>query len=227
MGALRLAQMIAPRAERGQVWLRSGDGAPLPYDVIDGEPVAWSKNVIWGASVLLGDSAYVHLAAWDDNIIWGQRLDNIVWGQCRARGCHSTAWQPCAAAPCDDIAPVESQNIVWGESLDNVVWAQCHDPGCDSLVRGPGAANVVWGQDGSAQAYWAQNTVWGFWDGSVDWTRVSFRNRANIVWGQDYLNNVVWGECASPACVNIAPGEAGNGSVSWQSPHVITLGGHE
>ena len=217
-GAVRLARVIKPRVERGQIWLRSHGGVPAPYDVIDGEPIAWAKNIVWGNRVLLGDSAYVHLALWGDNIVWGQDLDNIVWGECTGAGCDNIVWGQCDGEGCDNIVWGQGgDNIVWGQNLENIVWGECASVACDNIVWGQGGDNIVWGQNGSALGYWAGNTVWGFWDNSVNWTMVS-RQKDNIVWGEDYLENIVWGECAGASCDNIVWGER---------LRVLTIGGQK
>jgi serine protease AprX len=213
VGAVRLARLVKPAIARGQIWLTSQGSVPQAFDMMFGEPVTWAKNIVWGERVLLGDAAYVHLAAWDDNIVWGQDLDNIVWGQCGDNGCDNIVWGQCDAAGCDNIVWGQTDNIVWGQRLENIVWGECGDVGCANIVWGQdgtnivwgqtadnivwgqcgGAAcdNIVWGQDGGALAYWANNTVWGFWDATVDWSTVSRVNEDNIVWGED---NIVWGE---------------------------------
>jgi serine protease AprX len=250
-GAVRLARQIMPGVGNGQVWLRSAEIVPRDFDSLYGETVTWGKNIVWADGVLLGDAAYVKLAAWDDNIVWGQDLDNIVWGQCGDDGCDNIVWGQCDSDGCDNIvwgqdrdnivwgqsgdnivwgdrfrnivwgqcANASCDNIVWGQGGDNIVWGQCQGSGCDNIVWGQsdnivwgqcaGAAcdNIVWGQDNAALGYWADNTVWGFWDNSVNWTTVNRLDADNIVWGQDYLTNIVWGQCSSGNCDNIVWGQ--------------------
>jgi len=204
-GAVRLAGLIKPGTEVGQIWLQSRNGLPQSYDILGGEQTAWAKRVIWGNRVLLGDSAYLHMVAWDDNIVWGQRFDNIVWGQCAGDQCGSGARDQCEGAGCD--------NIVWGQNQpghnrpDNIVWGQCGTSTCDNIVWGQRGDNIVWGQRGTLLGYWADNTVWGFWSDVVDWTRVT-RDDDNIVWGQDWFDNIVWGQCGVVACDNIVWGQS-------------------
>jgi hypothetical protein len=202
LGATRLAGLIKTRVPLGQVWLRTDRSVPVARDLLFGEQAAWTKDIIWGDHVLLGDSAYVHLAAWDDNIVWGQednivwgqggsvvwRQDNIVWGQCTGTGCTNVVWGT------DD-------NIVWGQDdLDNIVWGQCEEDECTNIVWGQddnivwGQDNIVWGQNAGALGYWADNTTWGFWAETVNWQTVNQQNADNIVWGQDLLDNIVWGQ---------------------------------
>jgi serine protease AprX len=254
LGAVRLARMVKPRVGRGQIWLKPQNGVPLPYDTLFGETVLWAKNIVWGQGVLLGDSAYVHLAAWDDNIVWGQELDNIVWGQCNGSECDNIVWGQCDGDGCDNVVWGQDFNdnivwgqqfenivwgqcgnstcdhIVWGQNADNVVWGQCAATACDSLelvasCSGAGCDNVVWGQGGYALGYWADNTVWGFWDASVDWTSVTRLQGDNVVWGQDYLDNIVWGQCRAGSCDNVVWGQDGDNIVWGQSLHVLTNGG--
>jgi serine protease AprX len=260
LGAVRLARVIKPRVGTGRIWLKSQRGVPQAYDMLFGEAVPWAKTVIWGDGVLLGDSAYVHLAAWDDNIVWGQDLDNIVWGQCAGGECDNIVWGQCDGEGCDNIVWGQiGDNIVWGQTLENIVWGQCQSAACDNIVwgqtgdnivwgqcagascdnivwgqggdnivwgqcQGASCDNIVWGQNGGAHPSWADNTVWGFWDGSVDWTTVT-RQSGNIVWGQDYLNNIVWGQCSSGPCDNIVWGQNGDNIVWGQTLHVLTMGG--
>jgi serine protease AprX len=255
LGAVRLSRVVKPRVSHGQIWLKSQGGAPQSYDVLFGEPVPWAKNVIWGDGVLLGDSAYVHLAAWDDDIVWGQDLDNIVWGQCNGSECDNIVWGQCDGEGCDNIVWGQdfNDNIVWGQEFQNIVWGQCDDAACDNIVwgqngdnivwgqcagsacdnivwgqcSGAGCDNIVWGQGGNALGYWADNTVWGFWDASVNWTTVTRLTGDNIVWGQDYLDNIVWGQCSSGACDNIVWGQDGGNIVWGQTWQVLTMGGQQ
>lgn len=267
LGAVRLARVVKPGVDRGGIWLKSQGGVPQAYDMLFGEPVAWAKNIVWGDRVMLGDSAYVHLAAWDDNIVWGQDLDNIVWGQCTGDDCDNIVWGQCDGDGCDNIVWGQTtDNIVWGQDLDNIVWGQCEDTACDNIVwgqegdnivwgqcqgnacdnivwgqcgtegcdnivwgqcQGKSCDNIVWGQNGNALGYWATNTVWGFWDNSVNWTAVSRLAADNIVWGQDYLDNIVWGQCASGSCDNIVWGQDGDNIVWGQTLRVLTLGGQQ
>ena len=255
LGAVRLARLVKPGVARGQIWLKSQHAVPQPYDTLYGETVPWAKHVIWGNRVLLGDSAYLHLAAWDDNIVWGQDLDNIVWGQCSGTSCDNIVWGQCDGEGCDNLTGTTDgdnivwgqdilenivwgqcqnaacDNIVWGQGGDNIVWGQCQSQGCDNIVwgqcHGKACDNIVWGQDGHALGYWADHTVWGFWDATVNWTTVTRLDSDNIVWGQDYLNNIVWGQCASGACDNIVWGQDGNNIVWGQNLRVLTMGGQQ
>jgi serine protease AprX len=240
LGAVRLARLVKPGVARGQIWLKSQHGVPQPWDTLHGETVPWARQVIWGERVLLGDSAYLHLAAWDDNIVWGQELDNIVWGQCSGSNCDNIVWGQCDGDGCENLT-TDGDNIVWGQDIiQNIVWGQCQNAGCDNIVWGQGGDNIVWGQckgkacdnivwgqDGHALGYWADHTVWGFWDATVNWTTVTRLDSDNIVWGQDYLNNIVWGQCASGTCDNIVWGQDGNNIVWGQSLHVLTMGGQQ
>jgi serine protease AprX len=184
LGAVRLAGAIKPRVELGKIWLRMHSSVPVPYDEFSGEQVVWSKNIIWGQHVMLGDSAYVHLAAWDDNIVWGQddnivwgqddnivwgQDDNIVWGQD-----DNIIWGQCSSEGCDNIIWGQDDNIIWGQStLESVVWGRCETANCTDVVAGQDD-NIIWGQD---NIIWGQdNIIWG---------------QDNIIWGQD---NIIWGQ---------------------------------
>lgn len=203
LGAVRLARLIKSKVPIGDVWLKSRGGLPQAYDILHGEPIAWAKNIVWGDRVLLGDSAYLHMAAWADNIVWGQRQpDNIVWGQCGGEGCDDIVRDQCSSSDCD--------NIVWGQQqLDNIVWGQCQGAACDNIVWGQSGDNIVWGQSGDnivwgqRQAAACDNIVWGQCDGegcdSVVWAQCEGARGDSIVWGQDgfalgyWAGDTVWG----------------------------------
>ena len=216
LGAVRLAGVIKPQVELGTVWLRMHSSVPVPYDEFSGEQVVWSKNIIWGQHVMLGDSAYVHLAAWDDNIVWGQD-DNIVWGQDDniVWGQDNIIWGQCSSDGCDNIIWGQDDNIIWGQStLENVVWGRCETANCTDVVAGQddnivwgqdniiwgqdniiwGQDNIIWGQNGAVLGYWADNTIWGFWSDQVSPSSVTLSSADNIIWGQDYLDNIIWGQ---------------------------------
>lgn len=202
LGAVRLAGLIKPKVEVGKIWLKSLDGLPQDFDSLAGETVAWSKQVIWGDRVLLGDSAYVHMAAWQDNIVWGQAFDNIVWGQCDGAGCNNIVWGQCDGAGCDNIVWGQCDgslcdNIDWGQNdLDNIVWGQCASPDCDNIVWGQKTHNIVWGQ---CDAAGCNNIVWGQKGDNIVWGQCNGAGCDNIVWGQSdallgyWAGNTVWG----------------------------------
>jgi serine protease AprX len=218
LGAVRLAGLLKTQAPLGTVWLRTHKSVPVSYDELAGETVTWSKNIIWGQRVIVGDSAYFHLAAWDDNIIWGQD-DNIIWGQDDNTiwGQDNIIWGQCSAAGCDNIIWGQDDNIIWGQSVleplgwgecatqecldvvwgldgDNIIWCQYNIIwGQDNIIWGQDD-NIIWGQDGGVLGYWADNTVWGFWSDLVAWHSVTEENAQNIIWGQDYLDNIIWGQ---------------------------------
>jgi serine protease AprX len=198
---------------------------------------AWDDNIVWGQDL---DNIVWGQCEDDgcDNIVWGQcteeGCDNIVWGQCTGEDCDNIVWGQddfdnivwgqCETAACDNIVwGQDGDNIVWGQctgaDCDNIVWGQCGEQGCDNIVwgqcEGDACDNIVWGQNGLAHAYWASNTVWGFWSNGVNWTTVSSQDD-NIVWGQDYLDNIVWGQntnivwgqCGQQSCDNIVWGQS-------------------
>ncbi len=199
LGAVRLARLIKSKVPVGDVWLKSRDGLPQPYDMLHGEPIAWAKNIVWGDRVLLGDSAYLRMATWEDNIVWGQNLDNIVWGQCDGEGCDNIVRDQCSSSDCD--------NIVWGQQqLDNIVWGQCQGAACDNIVWGQSADNIVWGQ---SQGFACANTVHAQSDNIV-WGQAA----DNIVWGQSG-DNIVWGQRRGAACDNIVWGHDGFALGYW------------
>jgi len=152
LGAVRLATIVNPQAPHDAFWLRQPT-MPAASDMLFGEHVVWATNVVWGNRVLLGDSAYLHMAAWDDNVVWGT-ADNVVWGN------HSV-WS---------FSYDLLDNVVWGNvaTFDNVVW---------------GNDNIVWGNDGVVRGYWADRVVGGFWDDNVVWGNITRQSLDNVVWG--------------------------------------------
>ena len=224
LGAVRLAGVLKAKAPLGTVWLRAHNSVPVAHDEFSGETVAWSKNIIWGQRVLVGDSAYIHLAAWDDHIIWGQddniiwgQDDNIIWGQDNIIwGQDNIIWGQCSVDGCDNITWGQDDNIIWGQNrLEPLGWGACATVDCldvvwgqdgdniiwgqDNIIWGQdniiwGQDNIIWGQDGGVLGYWADNTVWGFWSDLVAWNGVTEENAQNIIWGQDYLDNIIWGQ---------------------------------
>jgi serine protease AprX len=221
-GAVRLARLLQTSAPVGSKWLAGHKNLPSPADVLFGEQVQWGRQVVWGQRVLLGNSVYINSAAWRDHVRWGKNLRTKVWGTCTGENCDNVVWGNCEGDTCDNVVwgncdGDTCDNVVWGnctgENCDNVVWGNCQGDTCDNVVwgncDGDTCDNVVWGnmlwlKDGSARAYWASNTVWGFWAGSVDWTTVNVHEGDNVVWGNDYLDNVVWGNCDN--CDNVVWG---------------------
>ncbi len=178
-GAVRLAQLINPRAAHDSFWLRKRN-LPVSNTDASGQTVTWGKKIIYGDRYIAPSGVQVHLRRWDDNIVWGYDAlaDNIVWGN-----------------------GTGADNIVWGDD-DNVVWGHLHD---DNIVWG---SNIVWG-DNIVWGYWAANVVWGFWDDNIVWGNLTHDDLENIVWGNAWDNivwgncagspsedsNIVWGNC--------------------------------
>jgi serine protease AprX len=223
MGSVRLASVINAAVPLGKMWLKRNalgqHALPEPADLVDGERIDWSQNIVWGNKTLLGKSTYFHLALWDDNIVWGYWHDNIVWGLMDdnivwGQFDDNIVW----GFLDDNIVWGFNDNIVWGFN-DNIVWGQN-----DNIVWGQ---NVVWDGDNIVWGYWADNIVWGFWDDNIVWGQVSKSTYDNIVWGQDWLDNIVWGMSDDNIVWgmddNIVWGMSDN--IVWGQMVVLTQGG--
>jgi len=134
IGAVQLARIINPGADRGEPWLMTA----LPKYNLDEnrKTVIWSQRLVWGDRFMPASTASVHMARWDDNIVWGfdTLADNIVWGN----DWENIVWGNCAMARSSD------DNIVWGNSDDNIVWGFNDD-------------NIVWGFNDGDNIVWGNN----------------------------------------------------------------------
>ncbi len=231
VGAVRLAQLVRPDSPTGSFWLRRR-ALPVPGDTIAGEPVVWSKNIVWGNRVLQGDAAYVHMAAWNDNIVWGQALDNIVWGNLSDNIVWGNLGDNIVWGNSENIVWGNFENIVWGNLSDNIVWGNLDDNivwgNSQNIVWGQTFDNIVWGNnivwnDNIVSGYWADNIVWGFWADNIVWGNVtrSMFDSDNIVWGNAYLDNIVWGN--ADGADNIVWGNADN--IVWGNSLAVLTGG--
>jgi serine protease AprX len=186
-GAVRMARFFAnPQAGLGEM-----------ADRIGGDPVAWSRSLIWGNFRVSGgfpvpsSNAFALGETWGakktatggqiywgvqalDNIVWSMFADNIVWGY---NDGDNIVW-----SMDDNIVWSMADNIVWSMA-DNIVWSMD-----DNIVWSMAATeNIVWGMDcGGANC---DNIVWGARaaDGAV-WGTATFAD--NIVWSMD--DNIVW-----------------------------------
>jgi serine protease AprX len=177
-GALTLAALIDTSQPVNAQWVPY---VPEPVSTIGGQPYAWSRNIVWGTTVVSDSKVlYVNSLAWADNIVWGTTLDagdNIVWGTTQIA---NIVWGTAAEAWGDNIVwgtgllnAVDGHNIVWGTvSGDNIVWGTLRD---DNIVWGTGSAegdNIVWGTTSSSDSQ-GDKIVWGTRPDEGD----------NIVWG--------------------------------------------
>lgn len=68
-GAVRLAEAIDPRAAVGERWVLKDYGPP--WEVVTGQIVNWSQQLIWGDRLVWGDTIQTAEPAWGQRIVWG------------------------------------------------------------------------------------------------------------------------------------------------------------
>ena len=128
-------------------------GPPLPIDMIEDEPVKWSRQILWGnhrirgGLPLPGSNAWTLGVAWGadatpagEHLVWGVKTgDNILWS---TRDGGNIVWSTGG----DD-------NIVWSTGGDdNIVWSTGGD---DNIVWSTGGDdNIVWSTGGVEQTLW-------------------------------------------------------------------------
>jgi serine protease AprX len=192
-GAVRLARFFsAPTTELGTV------------DVIEGEPVAWSREMIWGNYRISGGVPLPGANAWTDGLTWGSMqlggTKPVVWG---ARIANDDG---VALELVDDalvLATADRRNIVWATGdRKNIVWATGDR---SNIVWATGdRKNIVWATGDRSNIVWAtgdrKNIVWATGDRSnIVWATGDRKNivwatgdRKNIVWATGDRNNIVW-----------------------------------
>jgi serine protease AprX len=141
-GAVRMARFFGlPDTELGAT-----------ADVIEGESVSWSREMIWGNSRVTGGVPLPGANAWLTGGAWGAmnvgRNDPVVWGMRLA----------------DDTASPTAggRNIVWATgSRGNIVWAT---GGRSNIVWATGGRINVWATGSRTNIVWAtggrSNIVW-------------------------------------------------------------------
>jgi serine protease AprX len=159
-GAIALAAAIDPSVPVGSPWLTRG---VVPVTSIAGEYREWSKRVLWGRKLLMGDLFLYNAFAWgrisasDDHVVWGSD-DHVVWSSD------------------DHVVWSSDDHVVWG-SDDHVVW------GSDDHVVWGSDDHVVWGSD--------DHVVWGS-DDHVVWgsdDHVVWGSDDHVVWGSSAHRN--------------------------------------
>ena len=223
LGAVRMASFFeAPK-----------QGMPVPIDVIENEPIEWSRHIIWGNQrieggyPLPGSNAWALDVTWGADstqggqpIVWGLRNhDNVVWS---TRGGDNIVWSTRGG---DNIvwSTRGSDNIVWStRGSDNIVWST---RGGDNIVWSTrGGDNIVWSTRGGDNIVWStrgsDNIVW------------STRGSDNIVWSTSHSDNIVWStDCGGADCAGVVWGAREEGGFVWgtaeQSDEIIwgTRGG--
>ncbi|HXH24940.1 MAG TPA: S8 family peptidase [Vicinamibacterales bacterium] len=164
-GAVRLAGFFAAPDE------------PIEMaDTIAGEPVFWSRHIIWGNYRVEGGMLLPGSNAWSLDLVWG-------------------ALQTPSGAPVVWGVQDEDANIVWSTGDDeNIVWSTDDD------------GNIVWSTSGDASIVWStegadEGIVWsttGGDDAGIVW---STGDDENIVWSTTVAQNVVWGnDCGGRNC---------------------------
>jgi serine protease AprX len=197
-GAVRMARFFAAPET----------GLSRTADVIEGELVPWSRQIIWGNHRLTGGVPLPGANAWTPGVAWGARSVGkgapVVWGARTADdtldaagGRHNIVW-----------ATGGRHNIVWATGgRHNIVWATTT------------ADNVVWGTDCAAGD--CRNTLWGarrpdgtLWGTAAVTDRVVWPTggRHNIVWATGGRHNIVW---ATGARRNIVWATGGGQQIVW------------
>jgi serine protease AprX len=190
VGAVRLARF----------WGDTESGLGEASDVIEGETVPWSQNVIWGNFRVTGGVPLPGSNAWDPGTLWGAltgaRGTPIVWG----------------ARTLDVSATSGRGNIVWATAgRENIVWAT------------GGRGNIVWATGGRGNIVWAtggrNNIVWATGGrNNIVWATTG---RNNIVWATAVAENLVWGDdCEGQNCKRVVWGEERDGTV-WGTARSI------
>ena len=193
LGAVRLARFFdAPATELETV------------DVIEDEPVAWSREIIWGNYRITGGVPLPNANAW---------TPGLTWGSMQLRGKQPVVWGARIAdagdveLEVDDdalvLATADRRNIVWATGgRNNIVWAT---GGRNNIVWATGGRNnIVWATGGRSNIVWAtggrSNIVWATGD------------RRNIVWATGGRNNIVW---ATGDRSNIVWATGGRNNIVW------------
>lgn len=172
-GALRLAAWFAQPTETLDT-----------SDTIEGEPVAWSQQLIWGNYRITGGVPMPEANAWDLT---------STWGAMRPRGAGAIVW---GARTLDGDVQVESQDdvlVLAGDEVEigatsgrrNIVWAT---GGRRNIVWATsGRRNIVWATGDRRNIVWAtalgENVVWGDDCGGDDCQQIWGAPRADGVWG--------------------------------------------
>ena len=138
-GAQALARAIDTSMPVGTSWLKHG---VLPMSTLAGQTVAWAEHIVWGDSVIGGNTIDSNLTAWSQHIVWGDSDGHIVWGDRFVQDLDVVA----------DSFSVWSTHIVWGDAV-SVVWGDSDD------------SHIVWGDLDDEHIVWGDSDdghiVWG------------------------------------------------------------------
>ena len=191
-GALRLAE-----------WFAQPTTALDTLDMIEGEPVTWSRQLIWGNFRITGGVPLPGANAWDLTTAWGATRPS--------RGAGAIVW---GARTLDGDVTVEAQDDTLVLAPDTVVTAT---NGRRNIVWATGdRRNIVWATGDRRNIVWAtgdrRNIVWATGDHrETVWTTSGRRNivwatgdRRNIVWATALGENVVWADdCGGNDCAQV------------------------
>ena len=210
LGAVRLASFFGSPQ----------NGPPLPIDVIESEPVKWSRQILWGnhrirgGLPLPGSNAWTLGVTWGadtapagEQLVWGVKTgDNIVWS---TRDDDNIVWSTRGG-----------DNIVWStRGDDNIVWSTGGDDETSSgapAVTGGGDDNIVWSTGGDDNIVWStggdDNIVWSTGgDDNIVW---STGGDDNIVWSTGGDDNIVWSTGGDD---NIVWSTGGGDNIVWST----------
>ena len=197
-GAVALARQVDTTVPLGEWWLASGVDESTQFGLADGagcalpacQVASWSRNIIWGSSVLAGDLVYRKLLIWAGNILWGT---DVVWD-----GIGNAQPGP-AQNP-------SGSNILWGTRIvsgNPVMLAASADR--------PSLNTILWGTTAGAECAEAEHRLEhqrgvgeqpapgrtiGIREGdSITWTTMpqSISDGDNILWGTWDGDNILWG----------------------------------
>ena len=200
-------------------------GMPVPVDVIENEPILWSRHIIWGNNRIYGGIPLPGSNAWAPGVTWGVDATSagqpIVWGVNaddnlvrRTRGGRKGARRYRGG---DKIVSTTrgGDNIVWStRSGDNIVWST---RGGDNIVWSTrGGDNIVWSTRGNDNIVWStrgnDNIVWSTrGSDNIVW---STRGGDNIVWSTRGSDNIVWSTRGSD---NIVWSTRGSDNIVWST----------
>ncbi|MDA1183723.1 MAG: S8 family serine peptidase [Acidobacteria bacterium] len=201
------------------------NGPPLPLDVIEDEPVKWSRQILWGNHRIRGGLPLPGGNAWTLDVTWGtdaaptgERLvwgiktaDNIVWS---TGGDDNIVWSTGGG---DNIvwSTGGGDNIVWSTGGgDNIVWSTGGD---DNIVWSTGGGdNIVWSTGGGDNIVWStggdDNIAWSTGGGdNIVW---STRGGDNVVWSTGGDDNIVWSTGGGD---NIVWSTGGGDNIVWST----------
>ena len=225
LGAVRMANFFGAPTE----------GIPLPVDLIEEEPIEWSRHIVWGNNRLDGGIPLPGSNAWALDVTWGAEATNagqpIIWGVQTderivrgARGGDNIVWSTRGG---DNIvwstrgggnivwSTRGGGNIVWStRGSDNIVWST---RGGDNIVWSTrGGGNIVWSTRGGDNIVWStrgsDNIVWSTRGGdNIVW---STRGSDNIVWSTRGGDNIVWSTRGSD---NIVWSTRGGDNIVWST----------